>query len=48
MTGGLAMQELETVLRGGTVVTASDQYRADVGIAGGRIVAIADSLRGAQ
>ena len=42
------MQELETVLRGGTVVTASDQYRADVGIAGGRIVAIADSLRGAS
>jgi len=42
------MQELEMVLRGGTVVTASDQYRADVGIAGGRIVAIADSLRGAS
>ncbi len=38
---------LDTTIRGGTVVTAADTYRADVGIAGGRIVAIAERLDGA-
>lgn len=38
----------DKVIRGGTVVTASDQFRADVAIGGGRIVAIGDGLTGAE
>ncbi|MBM3521610.1 MAG: amidohydrolase family protein, partial [Alphaproteobacteria bacterium] len=34
----------DVVIRGGTVATAADTYRADVGIRDGRIVAIADKL----
>ncbi len=34
----------DTVIRNGTVVTASDTYAADVGIAGDKITAIAQSL----
>lgn len=40
--------ELDLVVRGGTVVTATDHVRADVGIAGGRIAALGTGLRGAQ
>jgi dihydropyrimidinase len=40
------MAEYDLVIRGGTVVTASDQFRADVGVRGGRVAALADSLRG--
>ena len=40
------MAEFDLVVRGGTVVTGSDTVRADVGIRGGRIAAIADSLGG--
>jgi dihydropyrimidinase len=40
---GAAMQ-LDLVIRHGTVVTASDSTRCDVGIHGGRIVALADRL----
>ncbi|WP_428029395.1 dihydropyrimidinase [Ancylobacter sp.] len=40
------MHEFDTVIRGGTVVTASDTVRADVGIRDGRIVAVAESLTG--
>jgi dihydropyrimidinase len=36
--------ECELVVRGGTVVTASEQFRADVGVAEGRIVAIGSDL----
>jgi dihydropyrimidinase len=36
----------DLVIRGGTVVTASDVTRADVGIRGGRVVAIAEKLTG--
>ncbi|MDW8445028.1 MAG: dihydropyrimidinase [Acetobacteraceae bacterium] len=35
---------LDLVVRGGTVVTAADAVRADIGIAGGRIVALAENL----
>lgn len=42
------MSEYELVVRGGTVVTAAEQFRADVGIAGGRIVAVGEGLQGAQ
>ncbi len=40
------MTEYDLVVRGGTVVTASDQFRADVGVRGGRIAALAEGLRG--
>ncbi|MFN8060192.1 MAG: dihydropyrimidinase [Vicinamibacterales bacterium] len=42
------MADYELVIAGGTVVTAADQYRADVGIAGGRVAAIGLDLRGAR
>ena len=35
---------LDTVIRNGTVVTATDTYASDVGIAGDKIVAIAQEL----
>ena len=34
------MSGLDLVVRGGTVVTASDSYAADVGIRDGHIIAI--------
>jgi len=36
--------QFDTLIQGGTVVTASDTYASDVGTAGGRITAIAASL----
>ena len=42
------MAEFDLVVRGGTVITGTDTVRADVGIRGGRIVAIADSLSGPE
>jgi dihydropyrimidinase len=41
------MAEFDLAIRGGTIVTASDTYRADVGIRGGRIMAISNSIEGA-
>jgi dihydropyrimidinase len=41
------MAEYDLVVRGGTVVTATDSMRADIGIRDGRIVALAESLTGA-
>ncbi len=41
------MSEYDSVIRGGTVVTGSGQFRADIGITAGRIAAIGDGLRGA-
>ena len=39
----------DLVVRGGTIVTATDRFAGDVGIRGGRIVAIGDGLpRGAE
>ncbi len=38
------MSDHDLVVRGGTVVTAADTFRADIGIRGGRIATIADSL----
>src|SRR5690606_24280340 len=40
------MSEFDTIIRGGTVVTAADTVRADVGIRGGRIIAVAECLTG--
>ncbi|MEE8109455.1 MAG: dihydropyrimidinase [bacterium] len=37
---------MDLIIRNGTVVTASESYRADVGIAGGKIVAIEEDLSG--
>ena len=34
----------DLAVRGGTIVTAADRYRADIGIRDGRIVAIADEI----
>jgi dihydropyrimidinase len=43
------MQPLDLVIRNGTVVTAADSFGADVGVRGGRIVALAEDLpRAAQ
>jgi dihydropyrimidinase len=38
------MGEYELIIRGGDVATAADTFRADVGVRGGKIVAIADKL----
>ncbi len=42
------MTQFDLVIRGGTVVTAADTFRADVGIAGGRITALGESLPGGR
>jgi dihydropyrimidinase len=38
------VDDFDLVIRGGTVVTAADSFAADVGVTGGRIVAIAAAL----
>jgi dihydropyrimidinase len=38
----------DTIIRGGTVATASDTFRCDVGITGGRIAALGESLGDAR
>lgn len=42
------MSQFDLAIRGGIIVTASDMYRADIGVSNGRIAAIADSITGAQ
>jgi len=42
------MSDYDLVIRGGTVVTASDTLRADVGIRDGRIIAVAERLDSAD
>jgi len=39
-----AKTDFDLVIQGGTVVTATETFRADIGIRDGRIVALADSL----
>jgi dihydropyrimidinase len=41
------MERFDLVVRNADIATAADRYRADIGITGGRIVAIAQSLQGA-
>lgn len=41
------LPDVELAVRNGTIVTAHARYRGDLGIAGGRIVRIADEVRGA-
>jgi dihydropyrimidinase len=38
----------DTIIRGGTIATASDTFEADIGIADGRITALAKDLKGAK
>jgi dihydropyrimidinase len=38
------MMRFDSVIKGGTVVTATDTHASDVGVAGGRITALAESL----
>lgn len=40
------MAQFDLAIRGGTIVTASDEFRADIGIRDGRIVSIADRIEG--
>ncbi len=42
------MTEFDLVIRGGTVATASDTFCSDVGITGGKIVALGSSLTNAK
>ena len=42
------MAQFDLAIRGGTIVTASDEFRADIGIRDGRIVSIADRIEGAS
>jgi dihydropyrimidinase len=42
------MSMFDLIVRGGTVVTASDRSRCDVGVRDGKIVALADNLRDAS
>ena len=40
------MQNLDLVIKNGTVATAADVISCDIGISGGRIVALAENLEG--
>ena len=42
------MPEFDLAICGGTVVTAADTFRADVGIRRGRIAAVTDKVEGAR
>lgn len=42
------MAGYDSVVRGGTVVTASERFRADIGIRAGRVAALADRLDGPE
>ena len=42
------MGDFELVIKGGTIVTASEQFAADLGIAGEKIAAVGHGLRGAR
>ena len=35
---------MDTIIKGGTIVTAHEKYEADIGIKGSKIAAIGDNL----
>jgi dihydropyrimidinase len=39
---------MDLIIKGGTVATASDTFRADVGVRDGKIIALGDNLNGAR
>ena len=41
------MQQLDLAIRGGTIVTAADTVKCDVGVSGGRIAVLAAEVTGA-
>ncbi len=41
------MTQFDLAIRGGSIVTASDEFRGDIGIRDGRIVALAERIEGA-
>jgi dihydropyrimidinase len=43
-----ATMRFDRIIKGGTVATAADTFVADIGLRGGRIVALAESLSGAD
>jgi dihydropyrimidinase len=47
MLWSCTVPDLDLAIRGGTVATASDTFRADVGVRDGRIVAVAEAVEGA-
>ena len=42
------MSDFDLVITGGKIATASDTFQSDIGINNGRIVALAESLSGAN
>jgi dihydropyrimidinase len=41
------MADYDLAIRGGTITTASDTFRGDIGVRAGRIAAVADRIEGA-
>jgi dihydropyrimidinase len=41
-------QTFDLAIRGGTIVTASDRFEADIGVRDGRIVSISDAIADAE
>ena len=41
------MQQIDLTIRNGTIATAADTFRGDLGIAGGRIIAVSERLQAA-
>src|SRR5215218_8190811 len=44
---GGAMPDFDLAIRGGTIATAADVFRADIGVRDGRIVTVADRVESA-
>ena len=42
--GGLPMSELDLIVKNGSVVTAADTYKADVGVKDGKITTLSSNL----
>ncbi len=44
----MSQRAFDLLVRGGTVATASDVFRADIAVSGGRIVALGEELGRAE